>query len=296
MSVTNSVVNFDIPAQKEVESFSLGLPWLKGSDGLRLDAGFYNPRVAEALAILKRSGVKTRTLGQVTERVFIPPRFKRIYVDKQHGVPFIQGSHIVHFYPADIKYLSRAAHKRLDRWIIKAGWVLVTCSGTIGRVTIAPPSWNDWAASQHILRIIPKKDGPCPAGYISSYLMSKVGQAQLTSRIYGAVVDEITEEHAQSVLIPVPETEEQHEAVAVVNSAAMLSVAVKDKAVKLTQKALFDLSGLIPELMDESSPIEVVEDAYDAEIARKRIAEIAGHLEKLVRGEDLERRMNEWQR
>lgn len=90
----------------KIEVFSVALPWLKRTNELRLDASFYNPRVAEALAILKRSGLSLQPLSAVTKRVFIPPRFKRIYVERKHGVPFLQGSHVVHFQPADIKYLS----------------------------------------------------------------------------------------------------------------------------------------------------------------------------------------------
>jgi len=41
----------------------------------------------------------------VADRVFIRRPFKRIYVEASHGVPSLQGSHIVYFDPADIKYL-----------------------------------------------------------------------------------------------------------------------------------------------------------------------------------------------
>jgi mRNA-degrading endonuclease RelE of RelBE toxin-antitoxin system len=109
-------------AAPHIEHFSMTLPLVRQTPELRLDASFYNPRVAEALAVLRRSELDIRPLAEVTKRIFIPPRFKRIYVDQEHGVPFLQGSHVVHFQPADIKYLSRAAHTRLDRWIIEAGW------------------------------------------------------------------------------------------------------------------------------------------------------------------------------
>ena len=72
---------------KRVESFSVGSAWLQGSAGLRLDASFYNPRAARAIDALKHSGVPLKTLGEVTERIFIPGRFARTYVD-DHGLPF----------------------------------------------------------------------------------------------------------------------------------------------------------------------------------------------------------------
>ncbi|MCI0551504.1 MAG: restriction endonuclease subunit S [Anaerolineae bacterium] len=271
---------------KKIEAFSIALPWLRGANGLRLDAGFYNPRVADALALLNRSGLPLQPLSEVTKRVFIPPRFKRIYVEKEHGVPFLQGSHVVHFQPADIKYLSRAAHKRLDRWIIESGWVLVTCSGTIGRVTVAPPSWDGWAASQHILRIVPDNDGACPAGYVYAYLCSELGQAQLTSRIYGAVVDEITEEQARSVLIPVPTTIQEKKAIREIDRIAKESMLMKDGAVKLAQQSVECIASLVPELKSKKE----TED-YDVDIARERLAEIKAVPEHLVRGKELRRRL-----
>lgn len=276
-----------IETVRKVETFSIASPWLKQADELRLDASFYNPRVAEALAILKRSGLSLQPLANVTKRIFIPPRFKRIYVEETHGVPFLQGSHVVHFQPANIKYLSLTAQEGLDRWIIESGWILVTCSGTIGRVAIAPPSWDQWAASQHILRIVPDPEGPCPAGYICAYLSSELGQAQLTSRIYGAVVDEITEEQAKSVLIPVPKSADQRKVVADIDVAAKESVLAKDRAVKLAQESVSGILSLIPELKSQKAD----EDAEDAEIARKRIAELEEKPERIVQGKELRARL-----
>ena len=201
---------------------------LLNRNDLRLDAGYYNTTTMQALRAMESSGLRMQRLGEVTENIFIPPRFKRVYVDQAHGVPFLQGSHLVHFRPADLKYLSRSAHKNLDRWIIKSGWVLVTCSGTIGRVAIALQQWDGWAASQHILRIVPKDDR-VPAGYIYAWLRSPFGQAQFNG-IYGAVIDEVTADHVKDILIPVPETPDQIEAVNAINALVADSLAAKELA------------------------------------------------------------------
>lgn len=237
---------------KKIEQFSVSSDWLLNSTNLRLDASFYNPRVARAIETLEKSGLPTKTLGEVTEQIFIPPRFKRIYVDEEHGVPFLQGGHVVHFQPADLKYLSRTAHKRLERWIIQAGWILVTCSGTVGRVAIAPKQWDNWAASQHILRIVPAEDSPCPPGYLYAYLSSDVGQAQLTAQIYGAVVDELTEDQARSVLVPVPKTDDQKNLVAAINADALKAVTKRAEAAELAWRSVAEVANLLPALESES--------------------------------------------
>ena len=78
---------------------------------------------------------------------------------------------------------------------------MVTCSGTIGRVGIASSYMDGWAASQHILRIIPNIERGHP-GYIAAFLMTPYGKHQISSKIYGAVVDELTAEDTSEIWIP----------------------------------------------------------------------------------------------
>ena len=123
---------------REVEHFSVSSRLLRQAQTLRVDASYFNPAVARALEVLRHSGMELKELGEITSRVFIPNRFKRIYVKMAYGLPFLQGSHIVHFQPADVKYVSRKAHKNIAQWIIEKNWLLVTRSGTVGRVALCP--------------------------------------------------------------------------------------------------------------------------------------------------------------
>lgn len=250
--------------ERRVESFRVASRLVDGTADLRLDASYYNPRALAAVQALDESGMEIRTLGDVTERVFIPPRFKRVYVDADHGVPFIQGSHVLQFRLTDLKYLSRKAHKGLERWIIESGWILVTCSGTVGRVAITPSHWDGWAASQHIMRIVPKEDSKCPAGYLATFLASPIGQAQLTAQIYGAVVDELTEEQARSVRVPIPTTRAQRLKVKKINDMAMEALRMRDEAFTSGEAAAITLNGLLPQTQPGStaaSPVRGVDAA-----------------------------------
>jgi type I restriction enzyme S subunit len=240
-------------APKTVEHFSIDSTWLERSHGLRLDAGFYNPRLAQALETLHRSGMKLERLGSITERIFIPQRFARTYVGREHGVPFLQGSHIVHFQPADLKYVSPKVHKDINKWIIRKHWILVTRSGTVGRVAIAADAWDKWAASEHILRIVPKDE--YPAGYLYAFLSSPLGQAQLTAQIYGAVVDELTEEQTRSVLVPVASNEREKQQIHHVNELAMLALKKREKASLLATEAVAQVETMV--LQKQSTEIAV---------------------------------------
>ena len=219
--------------------------------GMRLDAGHYNSDFVDACRQLEFSGLAMKRLGDVTQSIFIPPRFRRVYVDQDHGTPFLQGTHLPQFKPTDLKFLSRTAHKDLRPWVIHAGWVLVTCSGTIGRVSIALHQWDGWAASQHILRVVPQDDGLCPAGYIYAWLSSPLGQAQFNG-VYGSVVDEITSEHVANILIPVPETGEQQIIVKTVNNLAFQAVEARERALEMDALSVSTLSELVsgPETLE----------------------------------------------
>jgi type I restriction enzyme S subunit len=247
--------------ERSIEAFGVGSRLVKESADLRFDASFYNPRVIAAVRALEASDMGIKTLGEVCKQVYIPPRFKRVYVDAEHGVPFLQGSHIVQFQPADLKYLSRTAQKNLDKWIISAGWILVTCSGTIGRVAIAPSHWDGWAASQHILRIIPNENNTeCPPGYLAAFLESPIGQAQLTAQIYGAVVDELTEDQARSVRVPVPVTRGQQTKVDQINEQMLNAVSSLSEAVQQATKAEVGIAALLPSPESPYSEPELTRD------------------------------------
>ena len=109
-----------------------------------------------------------------------------------------------------------------------------------------PPEWNEWAASQHILRIIPDPHSPCPPGYLSAFLSSPTGQAQLTAKMYGAVVDELTEDQARSVLVPVPVTDAQRKEVGQINDLALEAVRMKSSASALATSAVDFVGRILP--------------------------------------------------
>ena len=223
-----------------VGAYALPYRSMTGDSELRLDAAHYNPELTTAIGVLRESGMRVARLGDVSRSVFIPARLRRIYVDNPaYGAPFLQGSHIVQFQPTDIKYLSVSEHD-VAKWIIKAGWILVTRSGTIGRVAMCPAEWDGWVGSEHILRIVPD-EARCPAGYLCSFLSSTLGQMQLTANVYGAVVDEITEEQVEDILVPLPKTQKDRELIEFIDASVLDSVAKRAAAASLASKTIEDV-------------------------------------------------------
>ncbi len=169
---------------------------------LRLDAAHFDLAIERRLSDLKAAGIAFLTLREITASVFMPPqRQSRKYVeDEEYGVPFLQGGQITSFRPVGMKTISRD-WKNFDSFIINAGWLLLTRSGTIGSVAICPDEWDGWAASEHVFRILPDAE-KCPPGYLYCCLVSDVVQMQLSAQAYGGQVDELTEEHIRDLQIP----------------------------------------------------------------------------------------------
>lgn len=159
---------------------------------LRLDASYHAP-----VAQISISNLNKVTTGKIvrlgdTAEAFVPPRFKRAYVkNPSDGVPLLQGSHVQQIKPQDLKFLWRNM-KQLDKYVVKKNWIIVTCSGTIGRLSLVMDFWDGWTATNHLLRIIPDENKIHP-GYLTAYLLSSYGQVLFQKLIYGGVVDEIGE-------------------------------------------------------------------------------------------------------
>ncbi|MGQ9853872.1 MAG: restriction endonuclease subunit S [Candidatus Oleimicrobiaceae bacterium] len=133
-----------------------------------------------------------------------------------------------------MKYISKKANsKHIDECIIFAGYILVTRSGTIGRIEIVSSVKDGWTASEHLLRIIPNKERGHP-GYIAAFLMTPYGQHQLTAKIYGGVVDELTEEDTRAVWIPNAPLEIQAE----IGERVVKAFELKDEASVVEERAI----------------------------------------------------------
>jgi type I restriction enzyme S subunit len=174
---------------------------------LRLNAISYFPTCLLAESLLeKKEGegkFKLKKLKEISQKIFTPARFKRIYVKPSEGIPLLQGSHIPMVRYFDLKYISRIT-ENLDSYIIRKDWILVTCSGTVGRVFLTTKFCDGWAATNHMTRIIPSDE--VNAGYLTIFLQSSYALSQLEALIYGGVVEEIGEagELVGEILVPVP--------------------------------------------------------------------------------------------
>jgi type I restriction enzyme, S subunit len=145
---------------------------------------------------------------RISKRVVLPGRFKRVYVEAGQGVPFFGGKELLELDPSGKKYLSIKQHSNRIKAELQVhqNTILVTRSGTIGKVAITPRHWEGWIPSEHVLRTIPASNEI--AGYLYAWLASDYALPLIQRFTYGAVVDEIDHHHLAQVVIPLPKNTE----------------------------------------------------------------------------------------
>lgn len=201
---------------------------------VRFDASAYGLKSVKAQNELRATGYPLRPvhgedgLSRESHNAF---QFARCYVGSDYGVPFMGSSDIIFLDFRPTKFLSRKNTKRLDQLMIRPWDVLLSCSGTVGNVALAPPSWSSIALSQHVLRI--RFDDPVMAGFITAFIRSPWGRAQTVGSSYGSVISHIEPQHLERVLVPLlpPET------VKTIGMAFCRAVEQRDEANRLLREA-----------------------------------------------------------
>ena len=171
------------------------------SRGKRLEASVFDVEAKHARQVIKEGQYSTATIcgknGLATS--YTCARFKRIWVEKSE-LPIYQPSTIVDIKPSPDGYISKLTQTDIDALRVHKGQILMTCSGTIGKVSYVSETLDNKIFSHDLLRI--NCNEPMDSGYIYTYLKSKLGNKILLTNSYGAVITHIEPEHLATVPIP----------------------------------------------------------------------------------------------
>ncbi len=170
----------------------------------RLDGSYHIPEVEEVIKVISKNAAEVTTLGdpRLSKKIILAGVFKRTYVDKQNGVPFLGGRDIMQLNPSIEKYLSIAVHKeRIEKELeVFNNYILVTDRGTIGKIQIVPKHWNGWAVSQNVIKVVPASIDI--SGYLYAYLATDFANVLIKRETYGSVVDMIDNNNVASIVVP----------------------------------------------------------------------------------------------
>jgi hypothetical protein len=215
---------------EEISSFPVKLSELNG----RLEGNYYTTVVPVIEKYLSKNAELFRLRDKkITDRIILAGVFKRNYVQKGQGYPFIGGKEITQLSPKTDKYLSYITHKkRYEKELrVKENWILVTDRGTIGKVVIVPKHMENMAISQNVLKIAPK----IYPGYIYCFLNSDYGQLLIKRQSYGSVVNMIDNSCMGDVQVPILKN---RKIVEKIDSLVLKANELRYEAYKQEQKAI----------------------------------------------------------
>ena len=217
---------------------------LEINDGFRLDAHFYNPLAKAAAINIMNKSAKYLLLKEVAKDIIIGKRFKRNYVESDHGTPFIGSKNILQIRPSELKHLSNSEIDFMDDLMLKKGMILIACSGslggTFGKANLVHNNFENYAASQHILRVIPNEE-VIDSAYLYAFLSSEYGYTSITRYRWGALIDEIDDDDMSKLEIPIPSPDQQKEIGDLIRKAFDLraeAIHLEDEAQALLTQAL----------------------------------------------------------
>lgn len=210
---------------------------------IRLDAEHYDPIVVENDRRLRSLGVELKPLSEFAD-VRLPGMFTRIWAkDDKYGVPYLNATDLMSYFalgiPAQERFLSHASAVNVTPLIVKCGMILITCSGTIGRVFDVPKALDGWAGTHDLVRIIPHD--PSMKGFLRAYLTSSFAQIQILGHTHGGQIDHVTDDQVASCLVPVLDST----SVKAISEIAEKADKMRSDALRLMQEARDNLTGTL---------------------------------------------------
>lgn len=169
----------------------------------RLEAEAYLTGGHDLRGEIEASGAFT-PLGEMAD-AWQPSRLKGILVGPEDGEPFLAATQVFDIRPTPRKWVAPSKTPDFAGRFVEAGWILVTCSGSVGdpMVTFAPHLGT--VISHDLLRMRPRD--PRDRGHLYTFLRSATGRLILRSSKYGSIVKHLEPEHVATVPVPtVPET------------------------------------------------------------------------------------------
>lgn len=181
--------------------------WLE-QEGRRLDSGPYLSGAIEARVKLEGARLPKVPLRCLTKGhdggIYNGPQFSRNYVaSPTFGVPFLTSGSMLRADLSNLPLLRRkdAESPQLRFLQLTPGMILVSCSGTVGRMSFSRPDMADVWSSQDVLKVVVDEQ-KAPPGYVYSFLAGRYGVPLVVGGTYGSVIQHLEPSHIRDRAIP----------------------------------------------------------------------------------------------
>ena len=234
----------------------------------RLEAGNYLSAGAVVRRRIAAARMRVWVVGELGE-VWQPSRLRGVQVDADFGVPFLAATQVFDIWPEPRKWLAPSKTPDLVHRYVEPGWILVTCSGTVGNAILSYAAHDGRLVSHDLLRLeVEKTSMRC---YLLAFLRTWFGKTIMRSSHYGSAVKHLEAEHLRDVPVPVVEA-----MLPKVQEGISEALSARDEAYRLDLLA----RGLFAEAMADQ-PEQVQEEGYSissADLVRgRRRLEAAAH-------------------
>lgn len=165
----------------------------------RLDAEVYMSEGSAVRRAISLCGLRVSPLRELA-KIWQPLRLKGIQVGERHGTPFLTATQVFDTWPTPRKWLAPDKTPGLAQRYVTPGWILVTCSGTVGNVIMSYSAHKDLIISHDLLRV--DVEEPELRSYIYTFLRSRFGRTMMRSSQYGNVVKHLEVAHLEKLPVP----------------------------------------------------------------------------------------------
>jgi type I restriction enzyme S subunit len=133
-------------------------------------------------------------------KIWQPYRLRGTQVGADEGLPFLTATQVFDTRPVPRKWVAPSKTPDLKRRLVEPGWLLVTCSGTVGDPIITFAPHVGAVISHDLLRV--QVHEPTDLGYLYTFLRCRFGRTILRSTKYGSIVKHLEPEHLLDVPVP----------------------------------------------------------------------------------------------
>lgn len=206
--------------------------------------------------------VPMRELAEVWQ----PSRLKGFVVPPSKGLPFLSAGQVFEARPRVRKWLAGALVPDAKSRYVDPTWLLLSCSGEVGRLTAVYPQHIGKIITHDLLRIVPRD--PAEYGWLYAYMKTPTFVAIARSSQYGHMIKHLEPEHVQSMPVALPD----HSVRMIVGSVAAQAVELRLEARRLQSEADEMYADLInPERADLSDSFYGTVKASSLSFGRRRL-------------------------
>jgi type I restriction enzyme S subunit len=143
----------------------------------------------------------------------------------EDGFAVYEQTHAINDQFDNVRYfISESKFNEMKTFEVKPGDLIMSCSGTMGKVAIVPENVHPGIINQALLKLTPRQN--IDKEFIKYYMASKLFQDSLYKMTYGSAIKNIASVKVlKSIEIPLPSLSEQNKTVNILN-----------KKLKLTQQ------------------------------------------------------------